>query len=199
MSYNQNIPLVTDYMVISQPQIKANFQAINSVFARNHVRLNSETTGNSQGMHNVLTLRVQIGDPTTTVDQIALYTKLVAGNAMLFYRPSNNQTPIQLTYPSISVGLQSTQPDVYLPQQYSYVAGPFVVYIGVISVNDGDVITLSPTTTLLYVGLVTVASYAGAIGSSAAATSITGSQFTARVPSSIVSGPKLLYYLAVGM
>jgi len=197
MSYNTAIPLVTDYMVISQPQIKSNFQAIYSVFAKNHVNINAGEPGRLQGMHNFLTLRVQTGDPTTTTSQIALYTKIVSGNVVLFYRPSNNQTPIQLTYPSISTGLQSSNPDVYLPQQYSFMAGPFVFYFGNLSVTDGQVITLTPSTTLLYVGLTQI----GGLGSNknaAAATNISVNLFTARIPEAPSTKPFPIYYMAIG-
>jgi len=198
MAYNPNIPLVTDYMVVSQPQIRSNFQTIFSVFSKNHVTLNSTTEGRSQGMHTVLTLREQTGDPVTTTAQIALYAKNVAGVTNLFFRPSNNQTPIQLTYPSISTGLQSTNPDVYLDRQYSYVAGPFVIYCGRLSVTDGDIITLLPTETPIYVGLV----QAGGFGSdkpSAAATNIAGNQFTVRLPNTSTAGPFPIYYMAIGV
>lgn len=202
MSYNQTIPVATDYMVISRPQIKANFQAINQIFAKNHVQLNADAPGNSQGMHSVLSFRAAANpalDPATTADQIALYTKIISGSPALFFRPSNNQTPIQLTYPSISTGLQSTNPDVWLPRQYSFLAGPFVFYFGIVNVLDNTVITLTPTTTLLYVGLVMV----GGLGSdkpSAAATNINvgGTKFTVRFSAGGIN-PFDVYYIAIGI
>lgn len=199
MAYNPNIPLVTDYMVVSQPQIRSNFQTIFSVFSKNHVNLNSTTEGRSQGMHTVLTLREQIGDPVTTVDQVAIYAKSVTGVTNLFFRPSNNQTPIQLTYPSISTGLQSTKPDVYFDRQYSYVAGPFVIYVGKVVVLDGDVITLTPNQTLIYVGLVQAKAGFGSDKISAAATNIAGNQFTVRLPAISGAFPFPVYYLAIGV
>lgn len=203
MSYNQNIPVGTDYMVISRPQIKANFQLINQVFAKNHVRLNSTDLGNLQGMHSVLTFRANANaalNPNTTIDQLALYTKIVSGSPELFFRPSNNQTPIQLTYPSISTGLQSTNPNVYLPRQYSFLAGPFVFYFGLLDVNDGDVITLTPTTTLVYVAVLQVGGL-GSDKSSAAATNINsgGTNFTVRLPFTSFSGPFPISYIAIGI
>lgn len=183
-------------MSTSQRQIQANYQAINSIFSANHVALNADTPGKSQGMHNVMTLRAQTGDPTTTADQVALYSKIVSNQAMLFFRPCSNQTPIQLTYPSISTGILTTDPDVYLPQQYTFLAGPFVVYLGEVNVVDGDTVTLLPSTTLLYVGLIQKGSLGGS-KCSAAATNIAGNQFVVRLPSN--SAPFWpVFYMAIG-
>lgn len=196
MSYNPNIPVVTDYMVISQKQISANFQAINQVFGKNHVPLNNS----QQGQHGVVTLRQQIDDPTTGVNQVALYAKAVSSQAMLFFRPESNATPIQLTYPSISTGLQSTNPDVYLAQQYSFLAGPFVVYVGRVNVADNTLVTLTPATTLLYVGL-TVLTVPFQDGGSvnAAATGVAANQFTVRfTPPPAAPFTRNIYYLAIG-
>jgi hypothetical protein len=142
MSYNSSIPQAASKRVISQKQIKANFTAIYNAFAKNHLKLGPPDT---QGKHNILILRPQGADPATTANQTAIYNKLVATIPNLFYRPNNNQTPIQMTYPSINVSSA-------LSQQYSFVAGPFVVYGGLISnPMDGDVINLAitgPATTL---------------------------------------------------
>jgi hypothetical protein len=196
MAYNQNIPLVTDYMVVSQPKLLSNFQTIFSVFTKNHVNLNASDPGKLQGMHTVLILREQTGDPATAIDQVALYVKSVSSSTMLFYRPSNNQTPIQLTYPSISTGLQSTNPDVFLPQQYSFMPGPFVIYFGTISINDGQIVTLLPATTLVFVSV--IQKNAAAAGKqNAAATNIVGNQFTVRIPFN--TQPQTISYIAIGV
>ncbi len=192
MSYNSSIPLVTDYMVNSQTQIKSNFQTINSVFAKNHAPLNSPI----QGMHNTLTFRVQTTDPTTATDQVSLYTKTVGSDTVLFYAPSNSQTPIQLTYPSISTGLQSTDPDVYIPEQYSFLAGPFVVYLGTVTRANNTTVTVTPSTNLIYVGLI-IKNPANTATTSACATNIVGNQFTVRFASSVSA--RLISYVAIGV
>src|SRR4029077_18551507 len=124
LAYNPNIPQVTDNRTQSAGQILANFQTINRVFADNHIALT--VTDNVPGRHSVLTMRPQSVDPTTTANNVALYNKIVSSVPELFFRPNNNQTPIQLTYPSISTGLASTNPDVYNTDQYTFLAGPFV-------------------------------------------------------------------------
>lgn len=203
MSYSGLIPIGTDCLCTSQPQIKANFQAINSAFAEDHVAL-----ANTQfpGMHKVLTFREQTGAPVTSATQIGLYTKAVGGIPELFYSPSSAQTPIQLTYPSISTGLQSTSPDVYFDRQYTFIAGPFVFYAGVIKAAAvGIPVTLLPATTLLYVGLslYTTLSVGSVIGNqgtnfaNACATNIVGNSFNIQFQSNLP--PQTVYYLAMGI
>jgi hypothetical protein len=144
-------------------------------------------------MHNQLTLRPQSGDPTTSATQTALYNKLVSTIPELFFRPNNSQTAIQLTYPTIKADSSNTQ--------YSFVAGPFVVYAGLLTgVTDGQVITLSPSTTLLYVGLtVTNFKVNNPVGVSiSTATNISGSSFTVRFLSFSGATTRDIYYIAIG-
>lgn len=199
MSFNPNIPIITDKILQSSAQIRANFRAINNAFADNHVGL----TQNDQfsGMHRVLTLRT-VTDPTTSATQIAFYNKLVAGIPAMFYRPSSNQTPIQMTYPSLRTGFQSTAPDVYFPTQYSFVAGPFIIYGGYLSnITNPQLVNLSPGTALISVdvilenvkfptGTVTVAA--------AAATNIAGTSFTIETVAFPGGSTVNAYYFAVG-
>lgn len=142
MSYNPNIPQAASKRVISQRQIQANFTEIFNAFAKNHSPLGNNDL---QGKHNILILRPQTLDPATSATQTAIYNKLVSTVPNLFFRPNNSQTPIQMTYPSIKV-------DSTLTDQYTFVAGPFVVYGGLITnPSDGDVINLAltgPATTL---------------------------------------------------
>lgn len=146
-SFNPNIPAVTDPILQSNFQIKANFQAIAQAFASNHFRLNGDPS--TSGNHSYLTMRPQSGDPTTDATQVALYSKIASSIPQLFFMPNNAQTPIQLTYTSISVD----DPE----QMYSFIAGPFIVYGGrVDNVVNNQTITLSPGTTLLYVELTAV-------------------------------------------
>lgn len=184
-------------MVNSQVQCKSNFQSIFNVFARNHVPLNQA----QQGMHNTLTFRPQDADPTTTVDQVSLYTKTTGSNTDLYFAPSNSQTPIQLTYPSVSTGLASEDPDVYLSDQYTFIPGPFVVYTGNIFENNGFIKTLTPATTLIYVGLVLVNAGVGTDKTPGCATNLNvgGCKFTVRFANDFSSGFKpRIKYLAIG-
>lgn len=199
MSYNTNIPQGTDTTLQSQKQLLANFQTIAKLFGTNHFNLEGDP--NFQGMHTVLTMQAQTGDPATNATQIALYNKLVpltTGIPELFFMPNNAQTPIQLTYPSINTTIANMQ-------QYTFVAGPFVVYAGkVINPTNGQQVTLSPTTNILYAGL-TLANFgtgqvsfsrtptATSINSPASSFSITYEVHTlAPTPNQVI------YYLAIG-
>lgn len=186
-------------MIKSQRQIRSNYQSINRVFAENHQPFNDEF----RGMHSGFTFREQAGDPITAVDQIALYTKAVAGATSLFFRPSNNQTPIRLNYPSLSTGIITYDPDVYIDNQYSYVAGPFIIYMGkLVGKVPGDIIVLTPTSTLIYVGLVfeTQALPGNIVNSALVANPIgviSGGNFTVEYWTTTLI--PAIYYLAIGI
>lgn len=190
MSYNPNIPAASSKRAISQRQILSNYQAIYNVFAENHAALGTS----NQGRHNVVILRAQSGDPTTTATQTALYNKLVSSVPNLFFMPSSNQTPIQLTYPSISTSSSATI-------QYSFAAGPFIVYGGRLNaVTNGQVITLTPGTNLRYVGIATErgVSDLDIDANYAIPTNISGTSFTVRFTSIINPPTRNITYLAIG-
>ena len=202
MSYNPNIPQSNSKRAISQRQILINFQSIFQAFANNHSALGLGT----QGKHRVLVLQDQTsaGDPTTSPTQTAIYQKIVGGNPSWFYRPSSNGIPIQMSYPSVKTGLQSTNPDVYYQDQYSFVAGPFVIYGGkVTNPSNGALVTLLPSTTLRYVGL-TVSNYkftgTGTPAAIAVAipTNISGNSFNISYQTKPVGLTYDVYYIAIG-
>lgn len=191
MSFNASIPVITDPILQSSYQLKANFQAINAAFSTNHVGL----TQNSEfsGMHNFVTLRPQNSDPATSATQIALYNKLVSSVPQMFYRPNNSQTPIQMTYSSLKADETNTQ--------YSFVAGPFIVYGGLISnPTYNQLVSLSPGTTLLYVDLIIVNMQfpAGAFIIQAIPTNISGNSFNITFQN--IAHPNFdVYYFAIGV
>jgi hypothetical protein len=121
MSYNPNIPIGTDPMAVSQPQVLNNFTAINSAWSVDHIPL---TATDNVGMHNALNMVKQSGTPRTSSSQVGLYVAADgSGNPQIFYCPNSSQTPIQLTLSAINVGAT-------VQNQYSYMAGPFYVFIG---------------------------------------------------------------------
>jgi hypothetical protein len=196
MGYNPAIPQAPNPILQSQGQILPNYQIIASAFQVNHVGLTSTNDDLYKGMHNVLTMQKQTVDPTTSATQIALYNKLDANNIPeLFFMPSSSQTPIQLTYPSLNTTGAT---------QYSFVAGPFVIYGGLITAATiGQLITLTPTTNLIYVGLTTanirnLSAFANYI---AVPTSINSpiSTFTIQYQTPNPAGTIIdVYYLAIG-
>lgn len=191
MSFNPSIPLITDPILQSAAQIKANFQAVNSAFGDNHYGL-TQDEDEFQGMHNLLTLRpTKSGDPATSATQTALYNKVVGSIPQLFYRPNSIQTPIQMTYPSIKSDLSNTQ--------YSFVAGPFIIYGGFIAaVTNGQVITLSPGTMLLYVDMIVSSQPSLPLKvAQVVPTSISGTSFTATYQTT--TGTYDVFYFAIGL
>lgn len=196
MSFNAAIPQVTDPRSQSAIQMRANFQAINSVFNVNHVPINGDPVdGYLGGQHTVLTLRSQTIDPVTSADEVAIYNKLVTGIPELFYAPSSAQTPIQLTRDSIDTDTANAK--------YTFIAGPFTLYGGLIAnPTDGQVVNLSPSTTLIYVGLV-VANANLTFPTrtySACATTLAANSFTIRYSANLTDPNDLdVYYFAVGV
>ncbi len=189
MSFNPNVPVITDKILQSSQQIRANFRAINNAFADNHVGLTQNDK--FSGMHRLLTLRT-VADPATSATQTAFYNKLVTGIPAMFYRPSSNQTPIQMSYPSIKTDSTNTQ--------YSFVAGPFIIYGGFIaSPTNGQLVTLSPGSTLLSVDLIIVNPRISVIAVvMAIPTNISGTSFNIKFQNLPVGSDFDVYYSAVG-
>ena len=194
MSYSPNIPNVGDFLSISQKQMLANFQAIDKAWQNNHVAL---TAVQDVGKNKTLTLRPTT-DPATASNQTAIYNKIVTSIPQLFFRPDTNATPIQLSNSNLNT-IQTSAPK---ETQSSFLAGPFTIYFGYLA-NPGtlQIVTLTPSSTLIYVGLSTIS------GSNfnktqqgknvAIATNITGNQFTLRRDISVF--PSFVYYMAIGI
>ena len=195
MGYNPAIPQSLDPILQSQGQIQPNYAIIAQAFQANHYTLTSNSI--NKGMHKVILMKKQAIDPATSASQVALYNKLVTLIPELFFAPSGSQTPIQLTYSSLNTNPASIS-------QYSFVAGPFVVYGGLVSVATiGQVVTLSPSTNLLYVGLIAanIRKVSSLTNYTPVPTSINTpmSSFTIQYQTLVAPGTKVdIYYLAIG-
>lgn len=192
MSFNPTIPVITDPILQSQRQMRANFQAIAAAWAVNHRPL----TGNDDfgGMHNLFLLRPQGADPATSSTQIALYNKVVTSIPQLFTRPKSSGTPIRMSYPTI----KADESD----EQYTFMAGPFLIYGGKIATpTNGQLVTLTPGTQLIHVDLTTTnLNFVPGIVQVAVATNLSGTSFNItyqNVGSSPI--PFDVYYFAVGL
>lgn len=195
MSFNPNIPLAGDFLAVSQKQILANYQAIANTFLINHVPLTAEK---NIGMHDALTLRPQNSDPTTSANQSAIYNKLVSTVPQLFFRPSSNQTPIQLSNSNLNTIQTGASPFT----QSSYIAGPFTIYMGTIqNCPNGQLVTLTPSTTLKYVGLSTILPGARTpdLATTAVATGLSGNQFTVTYNTGQLTSNPTIYYTSIGI
>lgn len=93
MAYNQNIPQASDDPSQSQGQLLANFQALDTFLALNHVELNAS----GEGKHKFLQMPEQASAPTTASDEGGLYTKDVSGATQLFFRRESSGDEYQLT------------------------------------------------------------------------------------------------------
>ena len=202
MSYNPNIPTVSDPTLQSYYQLNANFQAINRSFAENHVGLTQDST--IGGMHNLFNFQTidsqSLPAPVTSATQAALYTKLVSSVPELFFAPSSAQTPIQLSYPSIQSGLQSTNPNVYYPTQYTFVAGPFIFYGGLIKApTNGQLVTLTPGTTLQYIELIGANYVSKNKDINITPVSLAGTSFNISFNPGLANGTFDVYYFGIGV
>lgn len=196
MSFNPNIPQLTNPYQQSYPQLRANFQAIEAGFNENHTSLTADPS-TILGMHELLLMRSQSGNPTTSATQIAIYNKLVSSIPEWFYRPSSSGTPIQMTYPSINVNSKALT-------QYSFIAGPFIIYGGYLQIpTNGQVVNLTPGTSLLYVDLIAtnVNNVQPTFAVTAAPTNINtpANSFTINYRTGISGGKFDLYYFAIGI
>jgi hypothetical protein len=189
MGFNPNIPLVTDPTLQSGKQIRSNFQSIASAFAENHSSLTANT--DFSGNHTVLTMlpiKAPAVPPVTDANQVAIYNKIVGGPATpeLFFKPNNNQTEIQLTFPTMKV--DNTD------DQYTFMAGPFIVFAGnFISTSQNQLVTLVSATTLVYVGLM----FTGGLASGLPI-NVVGNSFNVHRTQN-PSPNQRVYYIAIGI
>lgn len=190
MSYNPNL---SNFLSLAQRQMLANFKSINNSFFQNHVSL---TANEDLGKHNALILRPQTTDPTTTVDQCAIYNKLVSTIPQLFFRPASNGTPIQMSNSNLNTIQTGSLPET----QSSFLAGPFTIYVGYIrNCQDGQIVNLLPASTLKYVGLSTfINNITPNLATTAAATNINSNHFTVRFNTSQIITNPTIYYMAIG-
>lgn len=96
MVYNPNVPAnANEDPSLTQPNLTANFQALNTFLSVNHVSLNDP----NQGFHSFLQMPEQGSPPITGADIAALYMQEVPtlGKTGLYFRNESNGTSLQLT------------------------------------------------------------------------------------------------------
>lgn len=162
MTYDPQIPLVTESPSTSASPIQVNFDQFAKVFSQlvgglflNHIPFKNA----NQGKHAAVVMQKQTADPGVTENLTALYAKDATSNLstepQLFvqipkFLPTNKDpidapnTPMQLTYNS--VGLAG-------PVYYSFMPGGWIVYFGRetgIAVSP-KTITIAPIPKILFV------------------------------------------------
>lgn len=136
-TYNPNTPQFRkDSVADSQPQFLDNFMALFNAFNRNHVSLDAIS---GAGNHTVVEL-LQQGNPLQTdVDEIAIYTKAVAGQGdQAFFRYQGNGTEIQLSAYQIYTLSQTATPNSF----FTFLPGNLLVYFGRTQATTGIKITI---------------------------------------------------------
>ena len=95
MAYTENIPLATTNPSQDQELIKDNFNAIFEVFNINHKGFNDA----AKGKHTAIQMQKQTLVPTTSVDEMALYTKKSTRTLKteMFIRKEDSGTEIEFT------------------------------------------------------------------------------------------------------
>lgn len=192
MSFNPNIPIVTDPILQSQRQIRANFQAMAAAWSVNHTQLTANM--DLQGMHNNFSLRPQMSDAATGATEVALYNKIVSSIPQLFFRPNNSQTPIQMSYQNVKVDASDTQ--------FTFMAGPFIIYAGkIIQPTNGLLVVLAPGSSLIHIDLIaTNITVVPTIAPTAVATNLSGMSFNVQYQNvGAAPIPFDLFYFGVGL
>ncbi len=150
MTYDPQIPLVTESPLTSASPVQINFDQFAKVFSvlagglfNNHVPINNS----NQGKHGAVIMQKQSADPGVTEDLTVLYAKDATSNLstepQIFvqipkFLPTNKDptnatnAPMQLTYNSVGVAG---------PVYYSFLPGGYLVYFGM-----QTAVAVSPTT-----------------------------------------------------
>ena len=121
MTYNPNIPQPTDRPSNSQADILTNFQTLNSIFGNNHVPFNASS---NNGKHNVCEFPAQASDPTTVANELALYSKDVAGVLGLYLKNGDTGSVFPLYDPKSGVSP---------PNFYTVLPGGLVIQGGIVN------------------------------------------------------------------
>jgi hypothetical protein len=93
--YDENIPQPTDTPAASQPQLLANFQAINTLVNVNHVEFDDP----DQGKHKWVSMPDQAVAPATAAAEVAIFgfTSPETGATELYFRKPSSGDQIPMT------------------------------------------------------------------------------------------------------
>lgn len=103
MTYNPNIPQANDLISQSQAQIQTNFSQADTIFDTNHYTFDNSTVAN-RGKHRFSSYVEQGADPVTAANEIAIYSKDLAGVSQLYMRRESAGTVIQMSVGNPVVG-----------------------------------------------------------------------------------------------
>ena len=95
MVYDPDKPQPKDDLSVSQGDLLANFQGLNSQFSVNHVALDDTTT--DAGKHKFVTFVQQSSVPESKGDEYIIFSQDEGGTPEIYARPESNATAYQLT------------------------------------------------------------------------------------------------------
>ena len=130
MSFNPNIPQSSNIPSQSQAQFLTNFGQLNTIFDVDHVTYNNATSAN-RGKHDQSTYIDSSGDPTTSSNECAVYSKALSGVSTLYFRKESNGTAIQMT---------GVDPVVNANDGYTFLPGGLILKWGTIAAAVNNVV-----------------------------------------------------------
>ena len=125
MTFNPAIPGPTDLISASQSQIQTNFSQSNTAFGIDHTAFDVLT---NQGKHKKSTYVEQAVDPVTAANELALYSKDLAGVSTLYMRKESSGTVIQMSGVDPTL---ATQGKTFLP-------GGLIIQWVTYTINNGS-------------------------------------------------------------
>ena len=191
MTFDPGIPLRTEPPAQSQPKILANFTALNTIFAVNHVAFNAV----GGGEHSQVTFNNVIADPGEADPKCSLYIKTIAGDSELFFEKYDNTAAANLV--SQMTGIVPT--DVGTNHGVTLPSGIILNWGTGTCVGGIDTITFAVAYTAGTVPYVVVSAFADAAINNNAVVDIltppTNTQFLART----TQAAGQFYYIAIGV
>jgi hypothetical protein len=164
MTYDPQIPLVTESPLTSASPVQVNFDQFAKVFSQlvggvfyNHFPLNNS----QQGKHGSIIMQNQVNDPGVDENQTALFSKNGISHAstepQLFLQiPKFLPTNLDPTNaPNASMKLTYNSVNTSGPIYYSFLTGGYIFYFGKVTgaASSPHTITLSPIPTTLFLAI----------------------------------------------
>jgi hypothetical protein len=138
MTFSPNIPQTGQSLGQTRDPIRNNFTNYSNTISQDHVGPNGGPGPTVAGKHNKSTYVVQSADPVTIADEIASYSKSIAGVAQLFLEPASAGTPIQMSRLDTGVGVGSSG--------FSFLPGGVIIqWKAINNVSNGTPITFPIT------------------------------------------------------
>lgn len=192
MTYNAGIPQPTDIISSSQSQLQTNFSQANTAFGIDHTAFDVLS---NQGKHKQSTY-VEITDPTTLANEIAVYSKDLAGVTNLYLRQESNGNIVRMTAGNqnaktgADTAKSSNNGETFFP-------GGFLMKFGTSNetATSRTVIFTTDANLDAFNSIYSVFLYPLGTSQTVAVTAISNTQFTI----SSANAPVTIYWIAIGI